>query len=273
MTLDNPESLRANSFTAQVLLEPKTKVEASENAQVIYRTAMGHIGLYLPNLLPSQPTVIIATRGDMVGGGEYLGKLSGRHYLEIGFGSRPESMDPQKKEILVSLTTHELTHQRQLEFPQVLSAFPLVDEELPEEVEKMTTYQIIDKLEARQRSQSPLSSLQNALLEGMAIQAELFILGRRLEQTTDAEQLALLRSVYRERLELLKQGRDFEKRSSKPVKDPYYLGSKLIARLVELYGMERLVTMMQAVDFQKCADIQIDEVLNNPRLIPGLEKI
>jgi hypothetical protein len=268
-------SIGQQDHTNRIQKELGISPEVIAHSRALLKEARQNMSRYAPHALPTEPTVIVAEQGDMYGGGEYLGEFDGDHYLDVTFGKRSDLMDPTKKETLLTLITHELVHQKQFETPSIATTPQLAESTLsPDEMSELTPQQIVDLLR-KQKESMQLSNLHSALLEGTAVQIELHILKEKIasaQATGDQKQVALLTDVLQERLLLLEQDKELAE-----FENGYFDGSKMVSGLIDTFGFEKIFTVLETIDYQQCRNIkantpEYDAIVQNPRLLPGLEQ-
>jgi GGDEF domain-containing protein/prophage maintenance system killer protein len=256
-----PTSSPSDSQFSAVVIGGAQSPEAIRNGEEIYAEAIQYLQRYMPSFVPTEPTVMFIVPSDLAGGGEYLGVFEGKHYLDIGFPNKPDSISPWVKKLLVFLTVHELIHQKQFEIENTASVLP--DLSLSVGAGQLTPEQLRDELLAHKQD-IVLSDLQDALLEGFAVDAELAILDEEIGRA-DGEERTILTAARSERLKLIES-------------EPYKSGRDMVSKLVSSYGRENFFSVMQAINFGSLGELNqgaVDyaDLQNDPTKLPGLESV
>lgn len=258
-----------NDGFTPLLLSNRRPQEAYRHAEDIYFEAVQLIRDFLPDFVPNERTVAFINPGDVVGGGEYLGKINNTHYLDIGFPNKPENVSKLSRENILTLYIHELIHQKQLELPNIASALPqfsIKDDGIPRP--KQENAQEIKNILDRNAQSVNMSYLQQVLLEGFAMQCELIVLNNRIERAQGEGNVELLRLLSPDQTE----------RSNRLQIEPYKTGAMIVEKLINNFGAENIFLIMKSLDFAACEGVDADsdmmhKVIENPSILPGLENL
>lgn len=251
------------------LLDPRFEDVTDSEMREVVSMALAITKKHNPNWI-IQEAVTFIILNTSAATGLYVGKWDGRHHVRITVSGKENIMDPHQRMILAITLAHELLHQRVAEIKQVDDINGLgLKEKLKHKL--FTTMTPFQRAEAFSYGAAHASLLQKVINEGCAVYEELKILGSLLqdnsitaEQRQSVEEIVLLRKHD--------INRDNNKRES-----TYSKGYNIIVQLLEALPGKSVIELLNMIDWDLCGEIgydspQYDEILRDPRLIPGLNK-
>ncbi|MBU1200335.1 hypothetical protein KJ953_02245 [Patescibacteria group bacterium] len=248
-----------------ILLDPKTEEFSGFDVRGVIQEAFEAIEEHCPQWQPQEDlrVVVLNTRAKQ---GSYIGRWSGKHYLLLTCSGEKELQDPYGRTSFRLRIAHELFHQRVAE---TLGVDDLNGLGIEEKLEKKIIQQMTDfqKAEFMACTRANASFLQKIINEGCVVNMELKFLKALLtgNNLTEEEREAIM-ELKSWRGDSLQQNRK---------KSTYSAGFNLISKLLDIYQIS-LIEILEAVDWEKCEKIKSDsqlyrQIMENPRLIPGME--
>ncbi len=292
-----------------VYLLESLKIVTSERAFLdgVLNSAKELLGKYLPQMMVAEPTRFLAgyhysdsaEEEDSVSGGTYLGRFANKHFIKLSIQGSPNStfndsprvtagdqiseLSERDRQIAILVGVHELVHQKVEEY-MAAKGFPesQIDSSVRRSAEKgPETSKFWFWAENWQREHGSNDNLGQAINEGLATVVQLYVADRYrsdLSAQGEAEKAEYIRDQKKDRVANLQRGKsasgDSHDRYQKG--HHYFAGVRVIAKLVEQFGMENLPKVLQALDIQKIRAIKMNtpeynQVLADPMLLPGLE--
>lgn len=263
---------------AVTIVKPLPEGERLPSEQRVLVMAKSLIASYLPALITAEPTFLIVRtnlrrRSDI--NGNYYKKFNGVHYMAIGTPNADEDRNDLKGEPTVEEVTtlaHELMHQKHAEMVgNQQFDDPNLYVHIPDEVfglDPRTLSQVLSTFPQDWVNIFPKGTLKYAVVEGVALHAELLLM-ERISEDPNIPYGYTLEEIKRLRQKRLEQIREEMRWEAPHYRDGYF---RLIGKLLKKDRQASLLELMRGINLTPLGSIaygsdKYREVMRRPKLV------
>jgi hypothetical protein len=258
-----------NKRQIEIIIQPNKDAIKDLDIDKLTEETLTMISRYLPKWSPQENFKILIWNTSAEAGC-YIGKWENNHHHLITISGENDISIPYKRMSLQIRIAHELFHQKSAE---LLKADDINEKGIENGLKhpmlaKMTK---IERIEVIFGMGARSSFLQKIITEGCAVYGEQELCKAVLSSANfSSEEKRAVGDFLKARQTDLAHDDD--------VNSTYVNGYQLISRLIEQFGEQNLLTIVKKIDWKACGEIKNNSseyanILNDPKLIPGLENV
>lgn len=282
--IENARSDERKVFIRQVLEAIKITITSQIYAENVVKEGEELIKRHLPEFAPQQEYQVLAIPGHAPSqgeNGEYLGKVDGKHIIYVVTPADPyftienKGKYEEKMPMFSTIGAHELIHQAHAETVNDEGIFQIA-KGLPQSfVEENTRAKIVKKIKEIGQAipKADFSSMEYAIIEGVATAAELYIAIKEIDRQRklgNFEEAERFTRAVKERIRILRRA------EKKGEGEHYSIGLKIIIKLYNKMTIDQVGEFLKNVDLKAARNIkkgspEYDQIIKDPMLLPRLK--